>query len=190
MENTYTHDTRILAHRVLRQLTGKFVIVSEYGQQDKDLYKSKGYFALPIVNIRAEIQDKTFEEVYHSCLLLVKNGHATIQENKLDIFQSIVKVLHEGEVAYKSEFYLQLNKDDKNERKLKWPQKYWWVVMILSGIVCPIIVEVIQEVRKVNTIQSQPGIQVHDTFYMYDNHNLLDTLTRKDTNLLHIDKTK
>mgnify|MGYP006898479266 CR=1 FL=1 len=189
IKNTYTFELRILAHRVLRQLTGMALVVSEHGQKDKDLYMQKSFFPSPIINIRAAIQDKTYEEIYNAVLLLVKNGHATIKKNNLDIFKSIVEVLPDGEDAYKSDYYLKLNKDDADENRDKWQKRNWaWIAAF--SFVLGVITDANKETLKCQspkTAISPISDSTSDTSLVRIRTLNNDTSKLKDTNLLHID---
>ncbi|HWB26385.1 MAG TPA: hypothetical protein VG738_12950 [Chitinophagaceae bacterium] len=134
MSNKYVRDKRILAHRILRQLTGMAVYVSEHGQSAKfnDVYMSMGYFKTPFINIKAGIQDKTMEELYGASKLLEENKHIIFEEYGVNIQLSKLEVTLPGVDAYKSEYYLELNKKDKEERVANLPQKFWYIIAILS----------------------------------------------------------
>jgi hypothetical protein len=63
------------------------------------------------------------------------------------------------------------------DNRLKWTQKYWWLIMILTAIVCPLLVELLKPLLTKDSNQSQPTIQVvHDTVYIHDSIHSLDTL--------------
>ncbi len=67
---------------------------------------------------------------------------------------------------------------DKLQRKINWPQKNWWVLLILSAIIFPIITGLILEARRNKTSPNIPPIpRTIDTFYI----SRTDTIYRIDT---------
>jgi hypothetical protein len=74
---------------------------------------------------------------------------------------------------------IESNRIKKEQNKINWPQKNWWVILILSAIIFPIITGLILEGRKKITYQKQPNIKViHDTVYIQGIENKLDSFKK------------
>lgn len=113
------------------------IVVRKHGMNDaeKDIYMSKGYFGQTLIKVKEAVKNKTLDEIRAACRILKENNHINYEEYPVDVTLTKIEILPAGEDAYNSEFYLELNKKDSVERKITWPQKYWWVVLLIGAIV-------------------------------------------------------
>jgi hypothetical protein len=85
----------------------------------------------------------------------------------------------DGHSKYKEWEQKETDRIKRDQNKINWPQKNWWVILILSTIIFPIITGLILEGRKKPSNQSHPTIQVvHDTVYIHDIGANQDTLKK------------
>ncbi len=57
------------------------------------------------------------------------------------------------------EYYKKVRKKEREDKIKSWPERYWWVIMVVSLIFSPIIVELIRVKFLTSPILSQPATQ-------------------------------
>jgi len=82
-----------------------------------------------------------------------------------------------GHNQYKEWERNEINKIKREQNKINWPQKNWWVILLLSAIIFPLITGLILEGRKKMIKNSPQNFQIiHDTIYIQKIDKNQDTL--------------
>jgi hypothetical protein len=111
MENSYLKKKRELAHEILKKISNSKLIVSESGKDREEGFMSSTHMSTKFSWLKGHLLNTTNEDLHHALLLLEENKHITF-ERGIDIREAIISAKIEGEDAFKSEYYLNLNRED------------------------------------------------------------------------------